>query len=111
MKRRDFFKNMAAVTGAIVVAPILLTALQSNAEESRRKKTTADGPHMLSVKDSTAQAIQYVESSKVKGKDCTNCVLYAKTGMHKGKEIGTCTIFPKKLVYGKAYCISWAKIS
>ncbi len=111
MKRRDFFKNMAGVTAALAVAPILLTALRSNAEESRRKKTAASGADMISVKDPTAQGVQYVESSKVKGKNCANCTMYAKTGMNNGKEVGTCALFPKKHVYAKAYCISWAKKS
>lgn len=108
MKRRDFFKNLAGVAGAVAIAPTLLASLQASAE-GRRKGADGGGSEMVEIKDPTAQAVQYVEVSKVKGKDCTTCVLYAKTGMKDGKEIGTCTLFPKKFVYGKAYCNSYAK--
>lgn len=107
MKRRDFFKGLAGVTGVAIVAPVLLTTLKANAE--RRRSGQDVGSEMVDLKDPTAQAVKYIEASKVKGKDCSTCTLYAKTGMKNGKEIGTCTLFPKKFVYGKAYCNSYAK--
>jgi len=110
MKRRDFFKNIAGITGAIAVAPILLTALKSNAEGRRGKKAdAAGGSDMVDPNETTAKAVQYVEASKVKGKNCANCAFYTKTEMKNGKEVGTCALFPKKFVYGNAYSISWAK--
>ena len=112
MKRRDFFKSVTGIIGVAVVAPLLLSSLKANAEGGRGKKAgAASGSDMLDVKDPTAQAVKYVETSKVKGKNCGNCVLYAKTGMKNGKEIGTCSLFPKKFVYAKAYCNSYAKKS
>ncbi len=109
MKRRDFFKNLAEISVVAVVAPILFTAAQSQAEESRRKKAVDGGSDMVSPGDAVAKAVQYTEASKVAGKDCSNCVLYAKTDSKGGKEVGTCSLFPKKLVYAKGYCNSWAK--
>ena len=110
MKRREFFKNMAGIAGAAVIAPILLTTIKSHAEEGRRKKAdAAGGSEMVDPNEATAKAVQYIEASKAAGKDCTNCILYAKTEMKNGKEVGTCALFPKKLVFGKAYCNSWAK--
>lgn len=104
MKRRDFFKSVAGVVGAVAVAPVLLTSLQAKAE---RKKEA--GAEMVDVKDNMAKTVGYVEKSKVAGKSCANCMLYNKTGENKGKEIGTCAIFPGKHVYADAYCNSYAK--
>lgn len=110
MKRREFFKNLAEISGAAVIAPILFTTVQGNAEESRRKKAdAAGGSDMVAPGDAVAKAVQYTEASKVAGKDCANCVLYVKTDTKGGKEVGSCAIFPKKLVISKGYCNSWAK--
>lgn len=111
MKRREFFKNLATISGAVVAAPILFTTLQSKAEEGRRKKTdaAAGGSDMVAPDEATAKAVQYIEATKNAAKDCSNCVLYAKTGMRGAKEVGTCAIFPKKLVLAKGHCNSWAK--
>lgn len=113
MKRREFFKNMAGITGAAVIAPLLLTTFKAQAEESRRKKPDAAGGgiEMVDPKDTTAKGVQYVEASKFPDKNCANCSLYVKTGKldNKGQEVGGCPIFGKKQVLAKAYCISWAK--
>lgn len=107
MKRRDFFKGLAGVTGAVIAAPVLLTTLKAQAEGRRGGGDTSS--EMVDPKDSTAQAVKYVEATKEKGKSCATCVLYAKAGMKNGKEIGTCSIFSKKFVYANGYCNSYAK--
>lgn len=113
MKRRKFFKNVIGIAGAAAVAPILLSGIgsrQAFAEEGRRKKTDAGGDsNMVDLKDPTAKAVGYVETSKLPEKKCSNCSLYVKTEMKNGKEVGTCALFPKKLVLANATCNSWAK--
>ncbi|MEK6627452.1 MAG: high-potential iron-sulfur protein [Bdellovibrionota bacterium] len=109
MKRREFFKNLAEISGVAVVAPILFTVVQSQAEESRRKKAASGGSDMVSPDDPVAKAVKYTEASKVAGKDCANFVLFVKADAKGGKEVGTCALFPKKLVVAKGYCNSWAK--
>lgn len=116
MKRRDFLQSILGLSGAVAIAPLILTTLNSSkafAEESRRKKTGGGDSDMVDVNDATAKAIGYVEdakkASKAAGNKCSTCSLYVKTEMRNGKEVGTCTIFPKKLVVGNGYCNSWAK--
>lgn len=108
MKRRDFFKNFAGVAGAIAIAPVLFTSIQAQAE-GRKRDSAAGSSDMVSSTEPTAKAVQYVETSKMKDKNCSNCVLFNKTETRNGKDVGTCALFPKKLVSGKAYCNSWAK--
>jgi len=42
---------------------------------------------------------------------CYNCSLYTAKGLYKGKEVGDCILAmaSKKLVYGEAWCQTWAK--
>lgn len=105
MKRRDFFKNMLGVAGAIAAAPVLLTTIQANAGERKKKDA---GPEMVSPNDPMAKGVKYTETSAMKDKSCANCVLFKKTGAKDGKDIGTCAIFPGKFVYAKAHCTTWA---
>lgn len=113
MKRREFFKNVAGFAGTAVLTPLVLSGLGSSkafAEEGRRKKAEAGGgSNMVDIKDPTAKAVGYIETTKFPDKNCANCSLYVKTEMKNGKEVGTCALFPKKLVLAKAYCNSWAK--
>lgn len=116
MKRRNFFKNIAGITGLAIAAPAILStfAINAHAEESRRKSAApgADS-EMVNPNDPTAKAIEYIEdtkkSKKSKGNKCLNCQLYVAGADRKGKKVGTCAIFPKKLVLGDAYCNSWVK--
>lgn len=110
MKRREFFKTIAGMTGAAVVAPLLLTTLKAQAEESRRKKPeTAGGVELVDPKDTVAKGVQYVEKSKIADKNCANCNLFVPTGEVNGKKVGSCIIFGKKQVLAEAHCISWVK--
>lgn len=113
MKRREFFKNVMGFAGTAAMAPLILSSLTSSralAEEGRRKKAEVGGAsNLIDLKDPTAKAVGYIETSKLPDKNCANCSLYVKTGMKDGKEVGTCALFPKKLVLAKAYCNSWAK--
>ncbi len=115
MKRREFFKNMLGVTGAMAITPLILTTIGRHAfaEGGVRKKAAGTESDMLDPNDPTAKAVGYVEdakkSPKSAGNKCSTCTLYLKTGMKNGKEIGTCALFPKKFVMGIGYCNSWAK--
>lgn len=116
MKRREFFKSILGLTGAVAIAPFILTTLNSSkafTEESRRKKSGGGDSDMVDPKEATAKAVGYVEDSKkapkAAGNNCANCALYVKTEMKNGNEVGTCAIFPKKFVLGNGYCNSWAK--
>lgn len=113
MKRRQFFKNVMGFAGTAAIAPILLSGIASSrafAEEGRRKSSGAGADNsMVDLKDPTAKAVGYVETSKSAAKNCSTCSLYVKTEMKNGKEVGTCALFPKKLVLAKATCNSWAK--
>ena len=113
MKRREFFQNVIGFAGTAVMAPVLLMSLgstQAFAEEGRRKKAeVGTDSNMVDLKDPTAKAVGYVETSKLPDKNCANCSLFVKTEMKNGREVGTCALFPKKLVLAKAYCNSWAK--
>ena len=113
MRRREFFKNMVGFAGTAVAAPIFLSGLAGSrafAEESRRKKLDGGAEsNLIDLKDPTAKAVGYVESSKLPEKKCSNCSLYVKTELKNGKEVGTCALFPKKLVLANATCNSWAK--
>lgn len=111
MKRREFFINIAGITGAAVVAPLLLTTLKAQAEEGRRKKPGAAGGglELVDPKDTVAKGVQYVEKSKIADKNCANCNLFVPTGEVNGKKVGSCIIFGKKHVLAEAHCISWVK--
>jgi High potential iron-sulfur protein len=112
MKRREFFKNMISSSGLLIASPVILSALSASQAFAERR---ASGPvsDLVDVKDSTAKAVGYIENftkSKVaKGNKCSTCSLYVKSADRNSKEAGTCAIFPKKFVYGDAYCNSWAK--
>lgn len=113
MRRRDFLKNMIGVTGASALALAVFSTFGSQvvfAEERRRKRgDDTAGTNMVDPKEGAAKAVQYVEASNITGKNCANCVLYVKTEIKNNNEIGTCALFPKKLVFSKAHCGSWAK--
>ncbi len=116
MKRRDFFKNMARISGLVIAAPALISAFTGNtafAEESRRKKSGNAGSEMVDPNDGTAKAVGYVEDSKkspkAAGNKCATCSLFMKSENKNGKAAGTCAIFPNKFVPADAYCNSWAK--
>lgn len=112
MKRRDFFKKAIGGAGAIIAAPVILSTLTATNAFAERK---AAGPtsDMVDLKDGTAVAVGYIEdftkSKTAKGNKCSTCSLYVKASDKNGKEAGTCALFPKKFVYGNAYCNSWAK--
>ena len=116
MKRRDFFKNAIGISGLALVAPVIITTLQSStavAEESRRKKADAGSSDMVDPNDPTAMALEYVEDAKKNkksaGNKCATCNFYTKADKKNGKEVGACTLFPKKFVMANGYCNSWAK--
>lgn len=117
MKRRDFFKGIAATSGFAILAATSSSTIFSSialAEGGLRKKAGADaGPEMVDPKDPTANSLGYVadakKSPKSAGNKCSTCSLYQKTGMKDNKEIGSCAIFPKKFVNADAFCNSWAK--
>ena len=112
MKRREFFKNMIGGTGMLIASPAILSTLSASQAFGQRR---ASGPisDLVDVKDPTAKAVGYLEdftkSKAAKGNKCSTCSLYVNGADKNGKEAGTCTIFPKKFVYGSAYCNSWAK--
>lgn len=112
MKRRDFFKKAFSSTGALVLAPVVLSTLKTSTALAVRgaANPTSD---LVDLKDNTAIAVGYIEDFKksktAKGNKCSTCSLYIKSGNKNGKEAGTCALFPKKFVYGDAYCNSWAK--
>jgi hypothetical protein len=116
MKRRDFFKNMAKISGLAIAAPALISAFTGNvalAEEGRRKKSGDTGAAMVDSNDQTAKAVGYVEdaakSPKAAGNKCATCALFVKSDNKNGKEAGTCAIFPNKFVLANGFCNSWAK--
>ncbi len=112
MKRRDFFKKALGTTGLMIGAPVILSTLKASNAFAERK---AAGPtsDMVDLKDPVAAGVGYIEdftkSKTAKGNKCSTCVLYTKGENKNGKEAGTCGLFPKKFVYGNAYCNSWAK--
>lgn len=112
MKRRDFFKNILGGTGVLITVPAVISILQVSKAFAERR---AAGPisDLVDIKDPVAKSVGYVEDfskSKVaKGNKCSTCSLYVKGANRNGKEAGACAIFPKKFVYGDAYCNSWAK--
>jgi hypothetical protein len=116
MRRREFFKSIARISGLAIAAPALISALTSSvalAEEGRRKKPGAAGSELVDINDGTAKAVSYIEdatkSPKAAGNTCANCALFVKSEKKNGKEAGTCAIFPNKFVLAKGYCNSWAK--
>ena len=116
MKRRDFFKNLAGISGLALAAPVLLSTLTTttNAEESRRKSSEgAAESDMVSPNDPTAKAVEYVEvakkNKKSAGNKCSTCQLFVAAADKNGKKVGACALFPKKLVLANGYCNSWAK--
>ncbi|WP_413293722.1 high-potential iron-sulfur protein [Bdellovibrio sp. HCB185ZH] len=117
MNRRGFFKTLASVAGAAVIAPTLLRAFSSEAQaqEKRRGAAPSGGAAaggampMVDPNDSVAKAVKYVEDYKkapeAKGNRCATCGFYGK----KDDKKGTCTIFAGKLVLADAWCASWNK--
>ncbi len=113
MKRRDFFKKALGTTGLLIGAPVILSTLKASNAFAERK---AAGPtsDMVDLKDPVAAGVGYMEdftkSKTAKGNKCSTCVLYtASKDKKNGKDAGACALFPKKFVYGDAYCNSWAK--
>lgn len=116
MKRREFFKNAAGLSGLVVAVPAVIASFRpsvSFSEESRRKKSDDDDLEMLDVKDPAAKAVEYVEdfkkNKKSAGNKCSTCGLFGKTQKKHGKVVGPCVLFPKKLVVADGYCNSWIK--
>ncbi|HEY8270505.1 MAG TPA: high-potential iron-sulfur protein [Pseudobdellovibrionaceae bacterium] len=116
MKRREFFKNMAKISGVAIAAPALISAFTGKmafAEEGRRKKSGDAGSQLVDPSEATAKAVGYVEEStkspKAAGNKCANCILFVKPEKKNGKEVGSCAIFPNKFVVANGYCNSWAK--
>lgn len=126
MQRRDFIKNLGKGAGLFV----FMQTLGVNAFAQRRKrgsdKAGSGEAQMVDATKGMARSVNYVEkhsdlkndSLKVtkqgvefKDQFCHNCVLYKKQGEKDGKEVGVCTLFPRQLVYGDAWCTSWAKKS
>ena len=126
INRRQFFRHLAQMSAAVVVAPMAVRALftsEAQAEQKRPARPAAGGDAkapaagggapLVDPNDATAKAVGYVEdhtkAAAAKGNHCATCGFYAKKDSRNGKEAGTCTIFAGKEVYAAAYCNSWNK--
>lgn len=120
MNRRGFFASLVKATGLLALAPTVLTSVFSSTANAQKKRSqtpaTTGGKTampMVDPNDGAAKAVKYVEdfkkSPESKGNKCATCGFYGKKETRDGKEVGTCTIFPEKLVYANAWCLSWNK--
>lgn len=121
MNRRAFFKNIAGLAGAALLAPALLQSVFSTAQAEQKRPArpgaagaaAGGGLALVDPNEPTAKAVKYVEdhtkAPEAKGNHCATCGFYAKKESKNGKEAGSCTIFQGKLVYANAYCSSWNK--
>lgn len=88
MRRRDFIRNSALLTGAGLIPARLL------AQDSR-----------LAENDSQAIALEYTPVSETEGQTCANCI--HAMGDLDSAWIG-CRLFPGKLVAAAGWCKVWA---
>jgi hypothetical protein len=126
--RRNFFKKVGTLTGAVLVTPQILTSIV-NAEEQRRPKKggAADaGPELTMVEPGKgiAAGINYqTKHEDVKDKAlktdrngvafdkqfCNGCMLFEAAGKKNGVEVGKCKLFVNQLVVSKGWCATWQK--
>lgn len=125
INRRQFFRHLAQMSAAVVVAPLAVRAIFTSEARAEQKRPARPGAGnspgasaggaapLVDPNDAVAKAVGYVEDhTKVpaaKGNSCATCSFYAKKDTRNGKEAGTCTIFAGKEVYANAYCNSWNK--
>ncbi len=119
MNRRGFFTRLAQITGAAVVAPVLLKSVFTSTAQAEQKrpsrpaagdaKKEGGAAAFVDPNDPAAKAVGYVsdasKSPNSKGNHCATCGFYTK----KDGDSGTCTIFQGKLVHANAFCNSWNK--
>lgn len=124
IQRRFFLKQLGVAVGAVGAIGVLSTHSITAHAQRRSRKSDGELPLVepgkgVAVSVSYVNSISDVKEDKLKvvrqgvpfkDQSCANCGLYKKTGEKDGKEVGTCTLFPKQLVYGKAWCTSWVKI-
>lgn len=124
--RRDFFKKVAGIASAVVVAPAVVNGLFSSVANAEGKRGGAAGgglPLVEPGKDMAA-TVNYVHNAKdikdaklkterqgvkFEQQNCAGCMLYTKEGMQGGVEVGKCSIFAGKVVKSTGWCTSWAK--
>ena len=116
MKRREFFKNVLAVTGATAMAPMILFTFGRNiAMAEGGKRGSGAVTDMVDPNEVIAKAVTYVEDAnknpKSAGNKCSTCTLFVKAADKNGKQVGACALFPKKFVLAMGFCNSWTKKS
>lgn len=112
MNRRSFLRFSAATLAALPFAHLLFAPAPA-----------AANPTLPLLQDSApmAKSLQYCTNAdkptpqckarkepKRKNEYCNNCQLYAAVTTGKDEQ-GKCLLFPKNLVGGKSWCMSWVK--